>query len=212
MRATASSLTLAAEDADGISQTQNPAANADLTINGALASGGVATMDVARRVLITSGADDRTVTFTIYGTNQDGVTIQESIAGSNASTTYTLRDFKTVTRIATSGNAGSLTVGTNQVASTAWIPINHRNDNISVGFRVSLSSGASLTYDVEHTLSDIQDINVVQTGVIEVGTHAVVTAKTTEADGNYVLPIRGMRLTITAFTSGTATITEMQGG
>lgn len=213
MRSSTVSLTLATADTDGIAQSQDPGANADLTINGALASGGVATMDVQRRVLITSAADDTLVTFTVYGTNDNGISIQEAITGSNASTAMSTKDFKTVTRIATSGNAGSVQVGTTTYASTGWIPLDHRKEDFKVSLAVILSSGASLTYTVEHTLDDIQDITKIKdAGVINALPHETLVGKSASDDGNYYFPIRAVRLTFPSFTSGTAMFTVTQSG
>ncbi len=36
-----------------------------------------------------------------------------------------------------------------------WIPINRMSDSFGIGFGVKLSSGASLTYSVQHTFDDI---------------------------------------------------------
>jgi len=213
MRSNTLTLTLATADDDGISASQNPSANADLLINGALTSGGVATLDVARRVIITSAADDSAVTFTVYGTNRDGIAMQEAITGAAIGVAQSTKNFKTVTRIATSGNAGSLTVGTNGVASTAWVPQDHRVSPFHLSLVVLLSSGASLTYQVEHTLDDIQDINNIKdAGVIRTLTHETLVGKTTSDDGNYFFPVRATRLTFTSFTSGTASFITQQSG
>lgn len=214
MRSNVVSLTMAAASANNICTAQNPAPSADMTIDGALASGGVATLDVARRVLITSAGNDSAVTFTIYGTNRDGIIMNESILGTNGSTARTSKNFKTVTRIATSGDAANgITVGTTGYASTPWIPQDRGKSPFHLSLGIILSTGASLTYQVEHTLDDIQDIsNVGGSGVINVLTHETLVAKTASDDGNYFFPIRATRLTITSFTSGTATFTTQQSG
>ena len=55
---------LDAADDNGIAQSQTTAGAADLTLNGALVSGGVATFDSPRQVIITSAGNDTGVTFT----------------------------------------------------------------------------------------------------------------------------------------------------
>lgn len=206
------SLTLATADPDGVCQTQNPGNNADLTINGALASGGVATFDVARRVAIVSAADDSAVTFTVYGTDRNGIVISESLLGGNIATVYTEYDFKTVTRIATSGNAGSLTVGTNGVASTAWVPHDSYPSPFNVGGRVLFSAGASLTAKIEITNDDVQNLTNVQTGRNIDADDSAYTGLTTDTLFNIIAPIVASRLTITAFTSGTVEYQVSQQG
>lgn len=205
-------LTLAAAADNNIATAQDPASGADLTLDGALASGGVATLDVSRRVLISSTSDDRLVTFTVYGTNRNGIAISEAIAGSNASTTYTLYDFKTVTRIATSGNAGSVKVGTTTVKSGPWIPCNRYGYPADIGFRVKFTTGASLTAKVEVTFDDVENLTNVQTGGNIVPTDSAYTALTSTTLGNFVAPVMASRLTITAFTSGSVSYQLIQAG
>ena len=55
-------------DADGVCASQTLGGAANLTINGALASGGVATLGEQARITLYSTANSRAVTFTIYGT------------------------------------------------------------------------------------------------------------------------------------------------
>ncbi len=114
---------LATADADGISASQTPNAG-PLLINGALASGGVATLDKPRRVLITAAGNESDKTFTITGTSANFTgTISETITGPNATTAQSVLDYSTVTRITISANAaGALTVGTNGVASSKPLP------------------------------------------------------------------------------------------
>lgn len=71
---------IAAADADGICASQTPTAG-PLLINGALASGGSVTLDVQRRVLITTVSDESGTSFTITGTNWQGNAISEVVPG-----------------------------------------------------------------------------------------------------------------------------------
>ena len=94
-------LSLASASANNIAASQTPLTGGNLTINGAAASGGVATLDVARRVLIsTLGGDNTGITFTVYGTGNNNLVQNEAILGGNSAAVYTNHDFKTVTRIA----------------------------------------------------------------------------------------------------------------
>jgi hypothetical protein len=122
---------LATSDDDGVCASQTPGGAGNLTINGALATGGVATLTSAsctqRRVLISTGADETARTFTVYGTraadskSSGPVDIQEAVTGVNNSTVETLQDFATVTRVAVDGaTAGAIKVGTSGRASTPW--------------------------------------------------------------------------------------------
>lgn len=102
----------AAADADGISTAATLAEAGNLTINGALASGGSVTFDQPRNVTITSAGDDQGVTFTVTGTDETGAAQTESITGVNADTATGTSYFATVTQIAADGaTAGNVTAG-----------------------------------------------------------------------------------------------------
>jgi hypothetical protein len=215
-------LALEASDADGVCLSQTPGAASDLTINGALASGGVATFDVARRVLITAAGNDATVVFTVYGANRDGFAQSETITGLNASSDYTDRDFLTVTRVASSSaTAGAITVGTNGIGSSRWVL-----DDIDApawALSVALSVTGTVTYTVEHTYDDPnktgtslvpepEGYSLVPGGHVpaKAWAHASLTAKTTDAEGQYPdKPIMAHRVTITAG-DGTVVLQSVQ--
>jgi hypothetical protein len=102
-----------AADADGVCQSQTPAAGGvqDLTINGALSSGGVATFTAARLITIASASDDSGRTFTVTGTDVNGNAQTETIAGPATTVTGTLY-FRTVTQVTVDDDtAGAITVG-----------------------------------------------------------------------------------------------------
>lgn len=101
-------------DADGVCQSQTPSGAGNLTINGAQASGGVASFTAARQITIASSSNISNRTFTITGTDAAGNVQVETITGPNNTTVTTTGYFKTVTQIAISGAAaGALTVGMN---------------------------------------------------------------------------------------------------
>lgn len=202
---------LAAADADGICQSQTPAGGGvqSLTINGALASGGVATMDIARRVLLTTAADETARTFTITGTDRYGNTQTESMAGVNATTAYTELDFKTVTSITVDDDtAGAITFGTNTIASSAWIPVDYYRNPINIGMRVDVSSGGSLDWSIQHTEEPVFNSQ----GPFLVAGHDTLVGQTTSAQGNYAYPIAAFRITLNSWTSGYVTMGATQAG
>lgn len=101
-------------DADGVCQSQTPAVAGNLTINGAQASGGVASFTAARQITIASTSNISNRTFTVTGTDAAGNTQSETLVGPNNSTVTTTAYFKTVTQVAISGAAaGAVTVGMN---------------------------------------------------------------------------------------------------
>lgn len=103
-----------AADADGVCQSQTPAAGGvqNLTINGALSSGGVATFVAARLITITSAGADSGRTFTVTGTDANGDAQTESITGPATTTVTGTKYFRTVTQVRVDNNtAGAITVG-----------------------------------------------------------------------------------------------------
>lgn len=142
---------LAAAAADAICASQTPSAGA-LNINGTLASGGVATLDNARRVLITTAADESAKTFTITGTGYTNIVQSETIAGPNASTAQSVLDYKTITSVTISGNAaGAVTVGTNGVASSPWVRFDDWAPNY---ITIQCTVSGTVSYTIQNTMDD----------------------------------------------------------
>jgi len=106
-------------DADGVSAAESLLAAGDLTIGGAFASGGVATLDAQRQVLLTSGENLSAVTFTITGTDEQGRVITEDVTGPNAGTAVSVLDYMTVTQIAASAAFGVVATGVLTLAANA---------------------------------------------------------------------------------------------
>lgn len=102
----------AAPDPDGICLSQNPGSGANLTINGAYASGGVATLPITQRITVTPTADETGKTITITGTSDGSTVISETLDGTNLTTASTILQFKTITQVAPTGDWATLTVGT----------------------------------------------------------------------------------------------------
>jgi hypothetical protein len=211
MRINTVDLILSAGDDDCIVEAVDPANNATLTLDGIAVSAGVATLDFARRVIITSAADDSSITFTVSGTDRYGNSISEAITGTNASIAVSTKDFKTVTSIVVTGNAGSIKVGTNTKGSSAWVPIDRNVTPINIGIGCEITSGASLNYTVEHTYDDIQDATVL-TGTVHVFAHSSIASKTADFEGSYSAPINAFRITLNTWTSGTVRMNSIQAG
>lgn len=130
-----------------------------VTISGAAAGAvtvgmnGLATLDTARRVLITCGGNDTGITFTVTGTDWAGSPISETITGVSGSTTYSVLDYLTVTSITTSGAVATVvSVGTNGVASSPWV----RFDNYAAAAQVAiqLTVSGTVNYTLQQTLDD----------------------------------------------------------
>lgn len=94
--------------------------------------------------------------------------------------------------------------------STAPIPLDlYPYTTISVA--VTLSSGASLTYTVEHTYDDVfsESFNPATATWFP---NTDLTNDTANGETSYLSPITGVRLRVSAYTSGSATINILQAG
>lgn len=201
--------TLGAASATAICASQTPAGAGNLTIDGSAATAGVATLDTQRRVLFTFAGNETGHTFVVYGTNQDGAAISESVAGTAPGTTATNLDFLTVTRISIDAAAtGAMTVGTNGVGSTNWQSVDLFQRPTNIGFQVIVSG--TVNYTIESTNFDV---NSLPTGISYPTpfAHPTIAAQTTSKNGAYSDPIAGFRLTVNSG-DGTAYLTYQQTG
>ena len=199
---------LAAAVANNVSASQSPAAGAIL-INGSAATGGVATLDTQRRVIITSGGNDTGITFTVNGTNGAGFAISDTFAGASGAAAQSNLDFKTVTSVTHTGSvAGTITIGTNTVGSSLWNITNWNADPENIGFVVELRSGTA-TFSVQYTFDD-PNILPGSGGLNAAGlafplalNHPVVTNSTATIDSTFSTPVLAYRLLTN---SGTGTL------
>ena len=107
----------AALSATAVCAAQAVAAAGNATINGASASGGVATFDVARNVsIVSSNAGDTTQTVTVTGTDYYSQTQTQTISLNGTTTVNSLKTFKTITNVAVSAAlTGNLSVGNGDI-------------------------------------------------------------------------------------------------
>jgi len=198
---------LAAASANNICLTQTPTAATGFTINGALASGGVATLDTPRRVLITPTGNESANTFTIVGTNASNMLQTEVIAGLNATAFYTNLDFKTVTSISLANNAAAaITVGTNNVASSPWV----RFDAYALSqTAIQATVTGTVTYSIQQTLQDPDSPSATfpayNTVFLNTNDTAAVNATTTVQTSYQYSPTYA-KVTITAGTGSVSTV------
>lgn len=207
--------TLATAAANNVSASQSPGAGAIL-INGSAASGGVATLDTQRRVLITSGGSDAGITFTVNGTNQAGNPISDTFAG-GAVTAQSNLDFKTVTGVTHTGSvASTITIGTNGAGSSLWQITNWNATPENIGFVVEVRSGAA-NFTVQYTFDD-PNILPMTGGLNAAGSafplalnHPIVTNSTATVDSTFSTPVLAYRL-LTNSGTGTLVFRGLQSG
>jgi len=141
---------LASAVANNIALSQTPTTT--FTLNGSLVSGGVATLDKARRVLFTPAGNESSNTFTIVGTDLAGNPQTDVVAGANATATYSALDFLTVTSITCLNSAaGAITVGTNGVAASGWVCL---DEWAPAATALQTVVSGTVNYTVQQTLDD----------------------------------------------------------
>lgn len=198
-----------AATANGISLSQTPLAGGNLTITGALASGGVANLTSQRRVLFTFAGNEAARTFVVYGTNQSGAPIQETVAGTAPGTTYTNQDFLTVTRISVdAATAGALTVGTNGVGSGTWQSANSFVSPVNVNMQCIVTG--TVNYTIQGTNMDVNNLPS-GTDYPLVFNHPILAAQTASAQGSWTDTLSFFRILINSGT-GTVQMTYAQAG
>ncbi len=206
MRHKTLSITMATADRDGVCQAQSKAGAGTLTINGALATSSVATMDVPRHVSIYAASDNSAKTFTITGTDRYGAALTETITGPNATTTKGSYNFKTITSVSVdAATVGNVEVGSADELESQWIPVNYRMAGVS--YDVDQSASASFTHNVQYTLDDVFLSTFAEYGA----TVYSVGENTADQVGNLGdQQITAIRLLVKTFVSGTATFHVLQ--
>lgn len=123
------------------------------TGNVSVGHSGVATLDAARRVIITSGGNDTGITFTLSGTDWNNNPISEVITGVSGAAASSVLSYKTVTSILTSAAAATtVIVGTNTIADSPPVYFDRLAANSQVAIQVDGTS--TPTWTVQQTLND----------------------------------------------------------
>ena len=200
-----------AADADGVCEAQSLAGAGDLTIDGALATDGVATMDEARRIILTAAASDNSgVTFTVYGTNEFGSAIQASSVGPSsggANVDFGV-SFKTVTQVAAdAATVGNVTVGTNGVADSYPLFLNtYANSQVAIQATVT----GTVNYTIRQTLDNPNTLGVQNVTWVDHSDANLVSATTTQ-QGNYNYLPKCVKVVLNSGT-GSVKMTLIQAG
>lgn len=201
---------LAAAVANNICLAQSPGAAGNLTLNGSLVSGGVATLDTARVVGITSTGNDSGRTFTITGTDSEGKTISETLTGPNTTTVSSTYNYATVTSISISAaSVGSITVGTTAVGASGGVALDQYISPFAISLFYVVASG-SVTVTVQYTSDDIFASGFSWESASWTD-HPNLSGKAANADSNLAYPASGVRMKITTGT-GTARLIVRQAG
>lgn len=148
-------------DVDGIISAYTGAASG-IAINGALSTGGVATLDVPRNIVVDSGGAD-TAVLTFTGTDEFGQTLIESITLNGSTAVQGKKAFKTVTGVSSSA----------AIANGAFV-----GPGDILGIPVHLS-------DLGFVLKELQDGAAATAGTLVKAVDTLATATTGDVRGTY---------------------------
>ena len=207
MRPKRVSFTLITQAANNIALSQTPAGAGNLTLAGALASGGVIPdLGMGYIVSITSAADISNRTFTVTGFDQDNKAQTETITGPNATTVVSTKFWRQITTIAISGAAaGALTVGTANTTLSAASPT-YCLDIYEPNTAVYVDVTGTINYDTKkcgERPTAGETPNWVAGGL---------TGQTADGNTAYTAPTGAVRLQVNSYTNGaTVTLQILQG-
>lgn len=205
---------LIANNAALLAGAQIPVSGTALTLLGA-------SLDTARRILLTFGNEGSARTLVLTGTNGSGTAITETLAvpAGGAGTVASSQDFATVTQAMPAGGGwtAAVTLGTNTTGSTPWFVPDAFIEDFNIGFQTVLVSGAA-TYSIEVTQENVKmPIPIYQSGYSQAMPVPTaygwpgLSALAGNGNGAVNTPIAGWRLTVTAGT-GTVRATALQSG
>ena len=91
------------------------------------------------------------------------------------------------------------------------IPMDVNQGPFNVGVGVAVSALASLTYSGQYTFDDVLAPGFSPSSAVWYSLISL-ASKTASLDGNFAYPVTAIRLSVTAYTSGTVTMTVIQAG
>lgn len=186
-------------DPDGLVETITPVGAGAITLDGALTSGGAATLDYARRLNITSDGVDSGVTFTVTGTDQDLKTLVEVITGPSTATVESTGYFKTVSSIVISGaGTGNITIGTVDEISSQTIPIDYTSDTAAA---ISVDVSGTIDFTVQETYSNVQETLLASQSARWLDLTALAD-KTVDTNSTATKGAVALRLVVNSYSSG----------
>lgn len=172
-----------------------------------LVSGGQtpnSTLGLGRILVITSGGNDSGITWAVVGRDQNGVSVSETVAGTNATTSVTVNYYTSVTSITPSGAVATTakvgTVGTTASAAYATIPLNFYQ---RVGSTVQVNVSGTISYTVQMTYDDCLTPTSISSNTF-FATPATPTALTAQSASKYTLlppGVCGIAVTIPTYST-----------
>lgn len=130
-------------DRDGLAQAQQLGAAGNLTMNGALVTGGVGIFDVPRCVGFYSAADLSLINFSAFGYDEYGYPVMGTVAGPNNSTVIVPKAMKRIVRLSADAAVGlNVEVGSTDRFGLP-VRINSVTEVVHVGWAGTLARDAA---------------------------------------------------------------------
>ena len=154
---------------------------------------------LAHLVSITSTANLSGITFTLTGTDADGIAQTEAVTGPNNTTVYGTKYFKTLVTVTASSTLGA------NIADVGWKDdcvgpshvLNWRQESFQVSLGVNISG--TINFTVQHCM---QRMSAGAPSTLTWWPHASLASATADADGNYAFPVTATRLHVNSLTAG----------
>lgn len=199
---------LTAAVANSIALSQTTAGAAALTLNGALATNGVATLAAPGQVTLTSTGALTGINFTLVGTDYRGWTVSEILAGPGNNTVTSVNSYATITSITSSATVGTnITAGNAASGSSPVVPIDtYANpSDISLGVEITGTANVTVQYTVDNVFvtTSLDALNWIS--------HANLTGLSASAYGTLISSVGAVRM-ITNSGTGSVTFVVRQAG
>lgn len=191
--------------ANDICLSQTKASSGELTLNGAKAT---STLDFSRQIAVASTANIAARVFTVTGTDANGRSITDTVAGVSNNSVATTKYFSTVISVSVdaSFSANNVTVGTTAGMATKMYLLD-TYDEIPAQVTVGLVSGSG-TWSVQETFSDLSGTSASEIWI----TPAAHSAKNATLTAPIDVHARACRLTMSASSSAVLEFVITQSG
>jgi hypothetical protein len=176
------------------------------TLNGSQPNNYVNFGGYSRLITLTSVNNLSAINITITGT-LNGVAQTETLAGPNANTVASTKNFSTITSITTNGAITAMSVGTGTTGFTNWFTFDEHTSVANLAVAVNVTG--TINYSFQVTLDDVQT-NATPLCFTPVTT---LTGASTDILGNYTAPfLYGRILVNSSGADGTLIATFVQQG
>jgi len=188
-------------DVDGIVAAETLLAAGNFTIGGALASGGSVTFDYPRQLVQDCTGNEAGRTWTITGTDEDGVAQTESLSGLNATTGENAAGvyWSSITQIASDdATANDVAFGTVDEVQTKTYPLDFYANEAAT---ISVDVTGTIDYTVQETFNPVLDLSSPANNATWVDITAFAD-KTADVTSTATRNATAVRLTVNSYTNG----------